>query len=732
MKQRGGRLDAYDPAALRAWAREPAAMKGLLRSSAALLKYRRDAYAKQRAEVERGLTERAHDHVAAADAVVRRMDLDALAALPIVKKGTSDERKSRDRSLKPWLWEIDEHVARHLIERKAEAVDAEQSRVSFLDAAIAKADAALCAACRLAGTEGGWRTQSERVLAALAELEASFQGATKEPVRRQVAALLVDFAADWRLLRDSYRLNVLLTGGPGTGKSTLARVLGRCLHAFGILASDAEPRLVEKQDVIGQYVGTTAPLTYGVLYGGLEGVVFFDEAYAITGSGSADNPYGAEFADALTEFTQRFRGCLCVIAAGYKDDMESKFLTANAGLDRRFGSRVHLAPYSVADLEGILLKRWASPASSGVTDYLLAFDRLLLTLLGLGVQRGESVRQAQAHASALLAGLLKGETRLTFNLWPVLERLQSGSSEAKREIVKAFVLQRYVGLREGTVFPFQAADAVELGELIAGSPDVLAAGGKAHLRNTLATWNGHYLPRRGAVRVVVDVRKEPRGVALAVHLVPDGRRAADFEAVELAELRRRLAPGAPIDALYTEAVATLAARHEAYTAAVAANKPTGVLAALRLPYAVDSTFLAREYGRLRDARGLTPAFALGDDDEGRGHQQRRRLALQGGAADAVLHYAAGADGREDDDAAAAGLTADAAAAVDAAVRDPPPMPPAAHADAACDKGVCAVGKRPPAAAAAAKPTTPTRKARGGGSRRARRGAQRPTRSRRRR
>lgn len=140
-------------------------------------------------------------------------------------------------------------------------------------------------------------------------------------------------------------LNMIFAGNPGTGKTTMARVVAEMFHSMDILKSG---QLVEidKGGLIAEYVGQTAKKTEEVFKSALGGVLFIDEAYAITNDGSS---YGQECIDTLVKLIEDYRGEIVVILAGYSKEMK-EFMKANSGLESRFPLRIDFPDYSATEL----------------------------------------------------------------------------------------------------------------------------------------------------------------------------------------------------------------------------------------------------------------------------------------------------------------------------------------------------------------------------------------------
>jgi SpoVK/Ycf46/Vps4 family AAA+-type ATPase len=146
--------------------------------------------------------------------------------------------------------------------------------------------------------------------------------------------------------------HMLFLGPPGTGKTTVARLVGKILLAVGVLRSGHVVE-VSRADLVGRYIGETAIKTRAAIERAAEGVLFIDEAYSLTRDQTDGRDFGQEAMDTLVQEMENRRGKLVVIAAGYPDQME-RFLASNPGLPSRFTARVPFPDYSDADLGEIL------------------------------------------------------------------------------------------------------------------------------------------------------------------------------------------------------------------------------------------------------------------------------------------------------------------------------------------------------------------------------------------
>lgn len=193
-------------------------------------------------------------------------------------------------------------------------------------------------------------------------------------------------------------MNFMLLGGAGTGKSTIAKVIGELFASAGMFVSG---NVVEagRAEVVGQYEGQTVARTRNFLISNLDnGVIFFDEAYGITpwDNGKVEG-YGSEAATAIVEFTTRYVGLYCIIVAGYEKQMDRYFLGSNEGMARRF-------PYQLV-LENM------SPQ-----QLVRVFQRKLLEYQGLPSPHGEDV-------------VLESESYFDEHAWEYLLRIIQESTD---------------------------------------------------------------------------------------------------------------------------------------------------------------------------------------------------------------------------------------------------------------------------------------------------------------
>ena len=184
-------------------------------------------------------------------------------------------------------------------------------------------------------------------------LDAELVGLTpvKSRIREIAALLLVDRArARFGVSTSRPNLHMSFTGSPGTGKTTVAMRMADMLYRLGYLRR-GHLVSVTRDDLVGQYVGHTAPKTKEVLKRAMGGVLFIDEAYYLYREDN-ERDYGQESIEILLQVMENQREDLVVILAGYKDRMDS-FFAANPGMSSRIAHHIDFPNYTLDELEDI-------------------------------------------------------------------------------------------------------------------------------------------------------------------------------------------------------------------------------------------------------------------------------------------------------------------------------------------------------------------------------------------
>ncbi|SDL81617.1 CbbX protein [Paracoccus chinensis] len=173
----------------------------------------------------------------------------------------------------------------------------------------------------------------------------------KQRIRETAALLLVDRArARLGLSHETPTLHMSFTGNPGTGKTTVAQKMAGLLHRLGYVRK-GHLVSVTRDDLVGQYIGHTAPKTKEVLKKAMGGVLFIDEAYYLYKPDN-ERDYGQEAIEILLQVMENNRDDLVVIMAGYADRMD-RFFSANPGFRSRIAHHIDFPDYTNEELERI-------------------------------------------------------------------------------------------------------------------------------------------------------------------------------------------------------------------------------------------------------------------------------------------------------------------------------------------------------------------------------------------
>jgi probable Rubsico expression protein CbbX len=243
-------------------------------------------------------------------------------------------------------------------------------------------------------------TPAGDIEAVLAHLDAELVALA--PVKRRIREIAALLVID-RLRRaeglDSSRpsLHMSFTGNPGTGKTTVALRMAEILHRLGYIET-AKVVSVTRDDLVGQYVGHTAPKTREVLKRARGGVLFIDEAYYLYRPEN-ERDYGQEAIEILLQVMEAERDSLVVILAGYKDRMD-RFFDSNPGMGSRVMHHIDFPDYSAEELLAIaelMLERQAYVLSPGAGRALREYIALRAALRTI---EAPDIRASRVFAAA--------------------------------------------------------------------------------------------------------------------------------------------------------------------------------------------------------------------------------------------------------------------------------------------------------------------------------------------
>ncbi|RLU92153.1 AAA family ATPase [Streptomyces griseocarneus] len=262
---------------------------------------------------------------------------------------------------------------------------------------------------RAQGSADGGPLTAEARAALLAEAQRALDAMIGlEPVKHQVRTLIAQLRM--AALREEQGLpaatrprHFVFSGPPGTGKTTVARIIGKVFAGLGLLSRG---HVVEAQrvDLVGQYLGATAIKTTEVIDSALDGVLFIDEAYALANTGhDGGDAFGTEAVQVLLKRAEDDRDRLVVVLAGYRKEM-SDLLATNPGLASRFTTRVDFPSYSAEELvliaESLVAQQGDTVSPDGRTTLAECFTEALGHGLGETLGNGRFARELCQKASA--------------------------------------------------------------------------------------------------------------------------------------------------------------------------------------------------------------------------------------------------------------------------------------------------------------------------------------------
>ena len=235
----------------------------------------------------------------------------------------------------------------------------------------------------------------------------------KREVHRQVAVLRVErLRGEAGLKSPTITRHLVFTGNPGTGKTTVARLVSGIYRALGLLTKGQLVE-VDRSELVAGYLGQTAAKTADVVASAVGGVLFVDEAYSLTGIGSQGDQYGQEAVDTLVKEMEDRRDDLVVIVAGYPAPMQA-FISANPGLASRFRTTIEFEDYTDDELVAILTQLAAGADYEVEPEAVQRFrERLGRTPRGDTFGNGRFARNALEEAIGRQAWRLRDVTAPT-------------------------------------------------------------------------------------------------------------------------------------------------------------------------------------------------------------------------------------------------------------------------------------------------------------------------------
>ncbi|WP_020013223.1 AAA family ATPase [Promicromonospora sukumoe] len=249
-------------------------------------------------------------------------------------------------------------------------------------------------------------------------------GRVKDEIHRQTELLRIErLRAEAGLTSPTLTRHLVFTGNPGTGKTTVGRLVAGIYRALGLLDKGHLVE-VDRSELVAGYLGQTAEKTTAVVQRALGGVLFIDEAYAL-----AEDQYGREAVDTLVKDMEDHRDDLVVIVAGYPGPM-ARFIATNPGLESRFARTITFEDYSPEELRRIFAAMAGSADFEPEPETLDRFDRLAADQVrGEGFGNGRWARNVLDSAIARHAWRLRDVER------PTVDQLRTLVPEDLEDVV---------------------------------------------------------------------------------------------------------------------------------------------------------------------------------------------------------------------------------------------------------------------------------------------------------
>ncbi len=310
------------------------------------------------------------------------LETTAVRIANIIAKADGDLHEKETAQLRSIQRELEKRLYREVENCEADATSAvatqaEQAQGKEVAISLAPVAGKTSASTKEAEEQPGQEEQLKQALDELDEMVGL--SSIKSEIRELVNFLKIQEEREkLDLPKTEVSLHMVFRGNPGTGKTTVARIVGQILGGLGILSKGHSVE-TDRSGLVAQYAGQTGPRTNKRIDEALDGVLFIDEAYSLAAE-RGDDPYGAEAVQVVLKRMEDDRQRLVVIIAGYPEPM-SRLLQSNPGLTSRFGRQLDFPDYSAKELGEIFAvmcekNHYVLPQLTRA-KLLLGFQRLL-------------------------------------------------------------------------------------------------------------------------------------------------------------------------------------------------------------------------------------------------------------------------------------------------------------------------------------------------------------------